>query len=216
MSLSIEDGYEYTNKWFSPLIVPIWNCIVPMNEPSKFLEIGSFEGRSTCWTINKFARMRNIEMHCVDSWQGADDNKEMEVDFNATKERFLKNTSRAVSSNPFKTEFHIHQGDSTVELMKLFLDGKKEYFDFIYVDAGHKASECLSDMVLAWKLLKKGGIMCIDDYIFALRHRPRWDVPKTAVDAFINIHNDDCELIVAPNAQIFARKITIKYEYREL
>jgi predicted O-methyltransferase YrrM len=213
--------YEFTNKWFSPLIEPIWNCIVPSINPSRFLEIGSFEGRSTCWTINKFARISDIEFHCIDSWQGANDNKGMEVDFNATKARFDRNIEKAVKSNPFKTNLHIHQGDSTMELMKLVLGSNGgpsyvNYFDFIYVDAGHKASECLSDTVLAWKLLKKGGIMCWDDYIFAVKHRPRWDVPKTAIDAFLNIHVDECELIPAPNAQIFARKTSFKHEHNEL
>ena len=208
--------YEFTNKWFSPLVEAVWNCVVPAHMPAKFLEIGSFEGRSACWIINKFAKVRDIEICCIDSWQGANDNAHMEVDFNATKARFDKNTGIALKSNPFKIDFKVHQGDSTTELMKLFLEGKENYFDFIYVDAGHKAEECLSDMVLSWKLLKKGGVMCIDDYIFALRHRPRWDVPKTAVDAFVNIHMDDCELIPAPNGQIFARKITIKYKYEEL
>ena len=207
--------YQFTNSWFSPLIQSVWNIVIPQIGPSKFLEMGSFEGRSTTWIINKFARIRDIEMHCIDTWEGCNDNIKLDIDFKSTEERFKHNIDIALKNNPFKIDFHVHKGLTDNELTKLFLGGFANYFDFIYVDAGHKASECLSDMVLSWKLLKEGGIMAIDDYIFAVENRPRWDVPKTAVDAFVNIHVDQVELINAPNQQVYIRKGQFKYEHKE-
>ena len=36
-------------------------------------------------------------------------------------------------------------------------------FDLVYVDAGHLAWECITDIALIWRLLNRGGIMVIDD-----------------------------------------------------
>lgn len=208
--------FKFTNNWFSPLLQSVWNIVLPQVGPSKFLEIGSFEGQSITWIINKFAKMRDLEVHCIDTWGGCNDNAHMELDFKAVEERFKVNIETAIKSNPYKTDLHIHKGPSDIELAKLFLNDYDEYFDCIYVDAGHKASECLSDMVLAWKLLKPKGLMMIDDYIFAVKQRPRWDVPKTAIDAFCNIYVDQIELVNAPNNQVYFIKQAFKYEHKEL
>ena len=199
--------YQFTNAWFSPLVQSVWNMIVPMDAPKRFLEIGSFEGRSTTWFINKFARQWDIEVHCIDSWAGCSDNALMEVDFNASENRFKHNMELATKNNPFKTDLHVHKGTSESELIRLCANGYLNYFDVIYVDANHEAAECLSDAVLAWKLLKMHGLMIFDDYIFAVPNRPRWDVPKTAIDAFLNIHCNDAHLINAPNQQVYVKKI---------
>jgi len=39
-------------------------------------------------------------------------------------------------------------------------------FDFIYIDGDHTAEGVLQDAVLAWRLLKAGGIMAFDDYLW--------------------------------------------------
>jgi hypothetical protein len=42
--------YEFTRDWFSQN-VPVWRQIISRDKPTKILEIGSFEGRSTCRII---------------------------------------------------------------------------------------------------------------------------------------------------------------------
>jgi hypothetical protein len=41
-------------------------------------------------------------------------------------------------------------------------------FDFIYVDGSHKCLDCHYDLLLSWLLLKKNGILAIDDVIWNL------------------------------------------------
>ncbi len=36
-------------------------------------------------------------------------------------------------------------------------------YDFVYVDGSHRASDVLTDAVLAWPLLKAGGLLIFDD-----------------------------------------------------
>jgi predicted O-methyltransferase YrrM len=63
-------------------------------------------------------------------------------------------------------------------------------FDLIYVDGSHRAPDVLADAVLAFQLLRVGGIMIFDDYLWRLEPDGRQDplnMPKPAIDSFINI-----------------------------
>jgi len=40
----------------------------------------------------------------------------------------------------------------------------KEVFDFMYIDGSHKCIDVYNDCVLAWRILRKGGLMVLDDY----------------------------------------------------
>ncbi len=68
----------------------------------------------------------------------------------------------------------------------------------------------LSEAVLAFKLLKSGGILIFDDYgwsdpLFKGGHVN--NTPKPPIDAFINIYFDKITMIVgAPLYQMYLRK----------
>jgi predicted O-methyltransferase YrrM len=81
---------------------------------------------------------------------------------------------------------------------------QKQQYDFIYVDGSHTAEESLADVVMAFGLLKKGGIMIMDDYLWD--HVPdHLDRPKMAIDSFINMFIRKIE-IRAINYQMIIRK----------
>src|SRR5689334_11014165 len=64
-----DPGYDFTNDWFDQNIV-VWETLLPRFAPKRFLEIGSFEGRSACYLIEKFGKDQPLELHCVDTWEG--------------------------------------------------------------------------------------------------------------------------------------------------
>jgi predicted O-methyltransferase YrrM len=80
-------------------------------------------------------------------------------------------------------------------------------FDLIYVDASHYAVDVLTDAVLSFKLLKAGGILIFDDYLWAGDENIIY-YPKIAIDSFTNIFSKHIKLIPAPLNQIYAVKIT--------
>ena len=47
----------------------------------------------------------------------------------------------------------MHRGFSDDQLVKLINNGKKNYFDFIYVDGAHLGPDVLCDAVLSFRLL---------------------------------------------------------------
>lgn len=49
-------------------------------------------------------------------------------------------------------------------------------FDFIYIDGDHSYQGTLDDLVNAWKFIKEGGIIVIDDHDANI---PYWGVPIT-------------------------------------
>ena len=46
---------EFTNDWFGATGRYIWDKILPQLGPKRILEIGSYEGRSACFLIEKLS-----------------------------------------------------------------------------------------------------------------------------------------------------------------
>jgi len=76
----------------------------------------------------------------------------------------------------------------------------------IYIDASHYAPDVLSDAVIAFKLLKPGGMLIFDDYLWSGDENIVY-YPKIAIDAFTNIFSKHIKLIPAPLNQIYVVKI---------
>jgi predicted O-methyltransferase YrrM len=118
------------------------------------LEIGSFEGRSTLWLCQNILTGANARIDCVDLF--APD--PVYGDYHA---RFRHNTAA------FADRITEHAGYSFDSLRRI--EGE---FDFIYIDGWHSAFGALADGVMTWPLLKVGGVMIFDDYL--------WVPPKQA------------------------------------
>ncbi len=112
------------------------------------LEIGSFEGRSTLWLCENILTADDARIDCVDFF--APD--PVYGDYHA---RFLENTSA------HRAKIREHAGASFDMLRKL--EGP---YDIVYVDGWHSAFGALADGVMAWPLLKVGGVMIFDDYLW--------------------------------------------------
>jgi predicted O-methyltransferase YrrM len=86
------------------------------------------------------------------------------------------------------------KGDSKNVLVKLLIDNIK--YDFIYVDGSHKCLDCYSDMVLSWNLLKTGGILGIDDYLWKPENtNDKLDLPYHAVNHFMDRYKGEYSIL---------------------
>lgn len=161
----------------------------------KFLEIGSFEGRSAVWfldnVLNDSSKFYIIEPVILE-------NLVHNIKFHKDRVRIINDLSQTVLPR---------------------LIANKELYDFIYVDGMHNASHCLKDIVFGWELLKVNGIMLIDDYEFnhiswtdykyeefEKYKKLKFTFPKVAIDSFLNIFRGQYELII-DNYQIGVRKL---------
>jgi predicted O-methyltransferase YrrM len=197
-------NYNFSRDWFSSNdlreILPI-----DTNEEIHFLEIGSFEGKSTVWFIENILKNDKSSITCIDPWMNFIQNENsintytnkpvenppFSVDFiqENIKQTFLSN----IKKTEFKSKVQIIQGFSHEELPRLLCNGSK--FDIIFIDGNHTASFVLTDAVMSWYLLKKGGIMIFDDYLWNLG-LSELNSPKISIDSFIYIFKEQCDIIL--------------------
>lgn len=191
--------YQFTKNWFdwSP---PVWTQLVPhLPERKNFLEIGSFEGRSTVWTVENMMEDGG-EIICIDTWEGGEEHTNGEMD--GAEIRFDNNRKIVGEKFPLR---HINKWKTTsVDGLATLISDRKQY-DFIYIDGSHIAKDVLTDACMCWPMLKEKGFMVFDDYLWRPQGFSTTQRPKIAIDSFINIFED--ELLIAHSGyQLIVRK----------
>jgi len=150
-------------------------------EVREYLEVGSWEGQSVVLAGWLFP---NAHLTAVD-W------------FNNPKavRNFQHNTE------PFKDRLTAITGTSHQVLMSM-RDGRQ--FDVVYLDADHAFDGTLLDTLLAWPLVRVGGFLIWDDYLWT--HPDLGPlVTKPALDAWLKTRAGFCEVVFA-DWQVCVRK----------
>ena len=200
-------GYMFTANWFDITAKEVWDQLIPQLKPKRILEVGCYEGAGTCYLIENLAGNGDIEIHCVDAWEGGIQTVSVE-DFAAIERNFDSNISLAMEGKS-NVRVQKHKEFSDTALSRLISEGKKNYFDFVYIDASHLAPDVICDAVLGFKLLRVGGCMAFDDYLWAEALPGGKDLlrcPKPAIDAFINLNIRKLEVLPYAIHQIYLRK----------
>lgn len=186
-----ERGYQFSQDWFS-INIPVWKQFLTrfINVPDlRVLEIGSWEGRSTCWLLENVLTHPAARITCVDPFEGSVEHKVMvdESIVQTIEQRFDFNVAK--TGAPEKVRKVV--GASQSVLRSLIPNS----FDLAYIDGSHVASDVLEDAILTWRLVKIGGMIIFDDYGFRFPQGIAEDPPKVAIDAFLNIFNKKIKLI---------------------
>ena len=181
---------QFTTDWFSHNI-PNWTYVLEQfkNKPNlNFLEIGCWEGRATCWLLENILTDKNSKITVVDTFGGSPEETGMNgLDFDNVLSRFKHNIQE------HKDKVIIHQGHSS-KILKQFKE--EEQYDFAYIDASHTAYGTLEDAILVHPLVKKGGIIIFDDYLWKDPNRPSpTDSPELGINCFYNTYSDFYDVI---------------------
>jgi predicted O-methyltransferase YrrM len=203
----VTEVFEFTEDWFSNHI-PAWNKIIKDLRPRRVLEIGSYEGRATTYLIRTCTNFGALHITCVDTWDGSVDLPSVRMA--GVEQRFDRNVSQAMRLAEASVDFIKCKQDSTRAMSSLVAE-RSELFDLIYVDGSHTAPDVLTDAVLAFELLRVGGVMVFDDYLWSMEAPPHVDplnMPKPAIDAFTTIFMRKARVLPQmPNAQCYVEKI---------
>jgi predicted O-methyltransferase YrrM len=204
-------SFQFTNRWFENDSRAVWDQFIPSFAPKRILEIGSYEGAATCYLIETLGKRQPVEIHCVDSWEGSLEHQQGNTDMKAVEQRFLANIGIAKIRSPHAARVILHKGYSDKLLAGMLHEGKQAYFDFIFVDGSHMATDVLLDALLGFRLLRVGGIMAFDDYLWS--DQPRGvpnplRTPKIAVDAFTNIYSGKLKVLPKHLYQIYIEKLS--------
>lgn len=206
--------YEFTNTWFDTAAREVWNQLIPQLKPTRILEVGAYEGAATCYLIEQIGAASDVELHCIDTWEGGVEHQAGGVsrtDMSAVERRFHHNTQVAGGKIRKAANLCVHKGRSDVALATLLAQGKAGYFDFIYIDGSHQAPDVLCDAVLAFRLLRTDGIIAFDDYLWHEHETPYTDpirCPKPAIDAFTNLYCRKLNVLSAPLYQLYVQKVS--------
>lgn len=185
--------YQFTGDFFS-WNIPLWRQVLAplVGRPElRYLEIGIAEGRSLLWMLE------NVLTHPSSRATGIDP-----FLIGGTEQRFRENLEASGAS-------------SRVEVIKGFSEDvlpglEPRSYDLIYIDGSHLAGDVLEDAVLTWRLLRAGGLVIHDDYMWKYDDEEPPDVrPMVAVDAFITGHRNEVE-VLHRGRQVILRKLPLE------
>lgn len=174
---NVVNEFNFTEDWFSSNI-PLWTELFqPMTivkkQPASLcvLEVGSFEGRSACWLIENVLKHVTDEARlvCIDTFAGSVEFDSKLRQQHSLRERFFANVIVAASrsfpstaSNRLVVE--VVQQESRLALAELLTKASSPLFDLVYIDGDHRQLGVLTDLCLAWPLVKQHGLIGCDDY----------------------------------------------------
>lgn len=158
-----------------------WTVVLGPERPTitHILEVGSWEGGSAIFFLNFFP---SSNVTCIDTFAGSPTGLDRNAFLETAPEserRFDANTAA------FGSRVRKIKGRSVRELDRLVEE--TESFDLIYIDGDHTRDAVLIDSLLAWKLLRPGGVLIWDDYKWKRGH-PENMRPQPAIDLFVSLY----------------------------
>jgi len=161
---------NYNEKWFCNNLNFLSTNFKDIKNVKNMLEIGSYEGRSAIFFLKNFS---NSNITCVDTWSGSDEHNS--VNFELIEKNFDLNTS-FYQSNNLLIKYKMTSND--------FFQKNDKHFDLIYVDGDHSCDQVKIDLVNSWNVLKNGGFLVLDDYMWWY-YKDLKKNPSTPINNFI-------------------------------
>ena len=172
----------------------------------RILEVGTYAGTSLIEIIKQIPNSHGTAIDIWESYDEIDETKLVNKDIlNGAEIRKSLNTLKTIKENNIEELFYSNiktvglqdritaiKGKSAEILMNMIT--QNEMFDFIYVDGSHKCLDVAIDLCLGWQLLRNGGIMAIDDYLYSLETNLTinvLDYPYHAVNHFLESHKNE-------------------------
>jgi predicted O-methyltransferase YrrM len=211
--LEYKDMYNWTNdtpfghkSYFLETIEYFNNNYVKFRQSEEIirvLEVGTYAGISL---INIVKLIPNSVGVGIDRWSNyieEERNKKVDILDNIDELQVESSFYKNVQVEGLTDRISGIKGDSYEVLFQMMKENKM--FDFIYIDGSHLLLDCYSDLILSWKLLEKGGILAIDDYLYN-KDQAVINSPFEAVNHFLNKFQKEIK-ILHKGYRVFLQKI---------
>jgi predicted O-methyltransferase YrrM len=147
------------------------------------LEIGCWEGRSSCWWLDNILTDPSSRLTCIDPFSWIDNSQ-----------KFWGNIY--ASGKQQQVEFIRNRSEHVLPTML----SEKRQFDLVYVDGSHFAKDVLIDGSYACRLVKRDGFILFDDYRY--KNQNDEPSPQIAIDAIVAANR---LTVVAQDWQLLAK-----------
>lgn len=183
--------YEYTADWASRAQAN-WREFLPHLAHTKmtYLEIGVFEGRSGCWMLENILTHDESRYIGIDSWP-----------FYLNRDGAVVEARARANLATYPDKAELIRGESQWVLRQP--RWKLETIDVAYIDGDHSAQAVLTDSVLLWPVVKRGGILIWDDCSHRRKNRP----VRHAIQAFLSCFSGQFLPLFSSRLQYAVRKI---------
>lgn len=169
----------FTTDWAAP-VRNIWPLkVFPLlpQGPLTWLELGSFEGRSALWLVEKRLYHPEDRIYCVDKWDLLFPPSPIAgYDYETVFDENVANVPQII-----KRKGASHEVLPTFGLNK---------FHGCYIDASHEKDDVLSDARMVLPLMLHGGVIIFDDYEW-----PIGDGVKQAVQILFQEWKDIAKIV---------------------
>lgn len=149
-----------------------------------FLQIGAYTGDASVWLCENILTDPTSFLMDVDTWEGSDEAEHDNIDFVSVLDYYEERIA------PYKSVVRLKMTSE-----QYFSGNNQVEYDFIYIDGDHTEAVVYQDAISAWKLLKSGGIIAFDDYLWGQDVHPSLR-PKLAIDQFMGEKQGEYEVLV--------------------
>ena len=169
----LSDRYEFTERWFEALInteytiannesehTIVWDPA----EKRQILEIGVYEGGSSCFWSDFYLDHEESSLICIDPFTGSEEHLRNPENYAGLAK--LERTARgniAKSKNAAKVEILKGYSQDVFAEIDRRVDSTP-FIDILYIDGAHDSSAVSRDVCLYVPLVKPGGYVIFDDY----------------------------------------------------
>jgi predicted O-methyltransferase YrrM len=184
----------------------VLNSYIKNDNKYNILEIGCYEGLSSVWFLSNVMSNVDSRLYCVDTWEGSVEYNN--VNFDNIYNKFLKNIKS--NSNYKENKVIISRKRSDKFLLEMtnmnqsLVCNNCLLFDIIFIDASHDSRDVIMDSILSWRLLKVGGVLIWDDYIWEKMPKLN-ERPKMAIDSFLMMFEGNYK-ILSKTTQLIVQK----------
>lgn len=188
--LYFDNKYRFNyDDWFSGNII-YWEKIVNKISKIKYLEIGSFEGRSTVF----IKELGNLEsLMAIDTFEGSDEHKN--IDFKKVYENFKYNLNLGGNEN---INFLKTNSDA-------FFNNNKNYYNLIYIDGSHHYEQVKKDFINSFNFLENNEYIICDDFMWVYYDKIELNPMKAILECY-ELYKDKL-FIEFVNYQIIFKKL---------
>lgn len=130
---------------------------VEANKPEVVLEIGTWSGHNAARMLKEGAK----KYIGFDLWEEGDEIID-ELEHNVKKHFTMEEAKATLKEFP---NVELIKGN-TRDTLKDYVKGKKPFVDMVLIDGGHSKGTIKSDLLLVMNIVKRNGVIFLDDYYF--------------------------------------------------